>query len=156
MAGAVTGDGGIQLRKEGDGGVTLYLNNTNNTFPGTVEFAGNRDCRLFVNSFVDSGSLSAGNIIFSTARADKEHWFSLHTGYNQPLVLNNRQVVISDNGSDSATESIGLRNNSSSDFTINTDLIVSGSGSSGSNWLERVLEPAPLPAIFWMVPEPST
>jgi autotransporter-associated beta strand protein len=124
--GPVTGTGGITLSKTGNGTNILNLSSTANTFTGGVDYTSNVVIELNVNSFADTASLGTGNIRFGLGNPSgtTRNRFALNSGATSPLTLTNRQFEIT-----SANNYLAqIYNNSAQAFTINSDLIVSGTG----------------------------
>lgn len=92
ISGNVTGDGGISMTTSGFGSYSLTLAGTGNTFTGAVQVGNDRAPTLTVNSFADSTNNlelrinNKGNTVFAYG-----------AGAIAPLVLNDRQVILSGN-----------------------------------------------------------
>jgi fibronectin-binding autotransporter adhesin len=126
--GAVTGEGKLVVGIAGSGSSTYNLNSTTNTFTGGVDYthSANAVGTLNVNSFADSATLGAGNIRFGLASgAGGSHVFGLGSGAITGLSLTNRQFEIAGTNT---VGTVGINNNSSQTFTINSDLLASGTG----------------------------
>ena len=111
--GAVTGNGGVAIQVSGGNSPKIYLLSTNNTFTGPVEIRSGSDRPyVTVNSLADgSGAITLNN---------SGGHFVYGSGATGPLTLNNRPIVVQGGGS--------IDNGSSFAMTINTDLLVSGTG----------------------------
>jgi fibronectin-binding autotransporter adhesin len=122
--GPVTGaGGGITLGQNGGGATNLNFNSTANNFTGPVRFAVTAQSgNLTVNSFADSSGLGEGNITFGVS-GTVAHNFNYGSGAIAPLTLNNRRFDLA--GTQAA---MSINNNSPQAFTINTGLLVSGTG----------------------------
>jgi len=123
--GAVTGAGKLSVGYISQSNTALNLNSSGNTFTGGVDYSrtGNGNVTLNVNSFVDTATLGEGNIRFGIASNGGIHTFALGSGYNTGgLTLDNRQFEMVGNTTGR------ISNNSVEQFTINTDLLVSATG----------------------------
>jgi autotransporter-associated beta strand protein len=137
ISGAVTGAGGVKVNDSGGIGTrTLNLINTGNTFTGAIDLSnGNSD--LAVGSLGDG--VGAGNIFFGVNNAARNGRFQLGTTAAAPLVLNHRQIEIIAGTGVSGLARIGNANTASSSantLTINTDLLVTGTGGTKTLQLE--------------------
>lgn len=130
--GAVTGEGGgITLGQDGGGATRLNFNSTANTFTGTIEYRvtpnAGQDGHLRVNSLADSEAYGSGNIRFGVAGTGTNSHIFTFGGTSgapiAPLVLDNRRIELA--GSHALPV---LENNSAQAFTINSDLLSSGTG----------------------------
>ncbi len=111
--GAVTGDGGVAIQVSGGNGPRLYLLSTNNTFTGPVDIRSGSDRpSVYVNSLADSASAITLN--------NGGGHFIYNSGATSPLTLDNRPIIVQGGGS--------IDNNSSFPMTINTDVVVNGTG----------------------------
>jgi autotransporter-associated beta strand protein len=92
ISGAVTGAGGISMTTTGFGSYSLTLSSTANTFTGAVQVGNDTAPTLTVNSFADS----ANNLDLRINNKGNTN-FVYGSGAIVPLVLNNRQVILSGN-----------------------------------------------------------
>lgn len=125
LSGPVSGTGGLRLTGSCCGGQNFNLTSLSNTFTGELGFnASNRDgIPSGISSLADSPG--AGNILWLPGtRANPMRWRS---DAANSLVLNNRSIELRGDG-DTTGMSL-LNDNSSHAIIINTDLVVSGSGS---------------------------
>jgi fibronectin-binding autotransporter adhesin len=124
ISGAVTGNGGVTAQRSGAGGVNMSLTSTANTFTGPVILDAARTMTFSVNSLSDVPG--AGNIIIR-GNSNEEGAFVWGTGAITSLVLNNRQIEL---GNNSTANSAIYNNNATAanTITINTDLLVTGTG----------------------------
>ncbi len=120
----VTGSGGISAANGGQGAMTLNLNGTANTFSGPLRFThnnGTQSCAINVASLVDTEALGTGNITFGAGTASSiSHNFGI-AGAAAPITLTNRRFELA---SDQVNQQIN--NNSAQNFTINPDLLITG------------------------------
>ena len=107
---------------------TLVFSNTANTFTGNIDLSASNSTISF-NSLSDASG--AGNIKFGS-NANRSSAFQFGSGAIAPLVLNNRRIEIIAGGSAGGTASI--YNNAAHTLTINSDLLVTGTG--GTKTLE--------------------
>jgi len=124
-SGQFTGTGGIVVGQLGLGSNTINLTNTSNSFTGGIDYTNsiNGTAAVSVNSFSDSLSAGAGNIRFGLS-GGSIHRFELGSGAITGLTLNNRHFDIAG----TANTAIQINNQSGQTFTINSDLLASGSG----------------------------
>ncbi len=125
LSGVVSGSGVLTYTNVN--GSTLILSNTANTHTGVISIVSdnNQNAFLAVNSLADSASPGAGNIQMGGGGTLGAYSFALHTGAIAPLILNNRQVELVGDGP-SAAYLFKLSNNSTQAFTINSNLLASG------------------------------
>jgi fibronectin-binding autotransporter adhesin len=127
--GAVTGAGNLVVSLLGSGTQTYSLNSTSNTFTGGIDYstATNGSSTLNVNSFADSATPSAGNIRFGVVAgaSANSHSFNLGSGAITGLTLTNRQFDIAGTSNLNVPT---INNNSGQVFTINSNLLASGTG----------------------------
>ena len=120
--GPVTGEGaGITLLQDGNGGTYLNFNSTANTFNGPIRFNFGNVGSVSVNSLADAASLGSGDISFLSGTQTFNYGGSSGSP-SAPLTLNNRRFEM---GNPTAAT---INNNSSQAFTINTDLLSTGTG----------------------------
>ena len=129
VGGKVTGAGGIQIEKGGLGSITVNFNATNNDFTGGIEYIHrqqNQNATVNVNSLADTSSFGTGNIVFGAAGGAAtgltiSQNFNYGSGAIAGLTLTNRQFEL-------ATIQVvqAINNNSTKAFTINSNLLVSG------------------------------
>jgi autotransporter-associated beta strand protein len=124
---AVTGSGGLLFTQTGNGVRNVTLSSLGNTFTGPVgiDIAGSgQNITLTMNSLTDAPG--CGNIRFGTSSGVTPS-FSWGSSAATGLTLDNRQIEFFNNG----TASAQLNNNNATAgnaTTINTDLLVSGTG----------------------------
>ncbi len=125
LSGVVSGSGVLTLTSQS--GAIVTLSNTANTHTGVISLVNdnNQNITLAVNSLADSASPGAGNIQMGGGAAVAGYFFALHTGAVAPLILNNRQVELAGDGP-STSAIFKLSNNSTQAFTINSNLLSSG------------------------------
>ena len=128
-SGAFTGDGGITFRQNPNGGTSATLTSTSNDFKGAlgIEY-GNSGMLVKIRSLADSASAN-GNIIFGVGSTGTTNGngqiFEWDSAAGSALTLNNRSIEFGQNGSAFGS----IRNsNTTNAITINTDLVVSGTG----------------------------
>lgn len=123
--GAVTGNGGINLGQQGQGGDHVNFNSTANNFTGAIQYTGTvsntgQSYDLTVNSLADSPGATT---ISMSAGTNSPVTFNYGSGAIAPLTLNNRQFVLA-----GAAVNNKINNNSPQPFTINTNLSYTASG----------------------------
>ena len=132
ISGKVTGTGGIGLAQGGQGSITVNLTSLANDFTGPIRFLHTQfrqSAHLTVASLVDTAAIGEGNIVLgAAANAGNQgivssHNFNYSAAAVAPLTLNGRQFEL---GTTQIMQQIN--NNSAQPFTINTDLLVSGTG----------------------------
>jgi len=128
--GAVTGKGGIVLGQAGGGATPLNFNSTGNTFTGPIEYRvipNGQNGTLSVNSIGDAEFLGSGDIRFGVAGTGTNvHIFTFGGSAGAPLgplTFNKRRFELA--GTHALSQ---INNNSAQNFTINTDLLASGTG----------------------------
>ena len=128
-SGAFTGDGGITFRQNPNGGTSATLTSLSNDFKGAlgIEY-GNSGMTVKIRSMADSATAN-GNIIFgigSTANTGGAgQIFEWDSAAGSALTLDNRSIEFGQNGSAWGT----IKNSHATNaITINTDLVVSGTG----------------------------
>ena len=129
-SGAVTGKGGIVLGQSGGGATTVNINNTGNTFTGPIEYRvtpNGQNGTLSVNSIGDAEVLGSGDIRFGVAgTGTNAHIFNFGGSAGAPsgpLTFDKRRFELA--GTHALSQ---INNNSAQNFTINTNLLASGTG----------------------------
>ena len=120
VPGVVSGSGvlDINANNPNNKAVTVNLTHAANTFTGNVNYdTGNSTQTLNVNSLGDGGKVTFGI-------AGGAATFALNSSASASLTFNTRQFEIAGSGGGSGK----IGNNSAQAFTINTDLICSGTG----------------------------
>ncbi|MEZ0265941.1 MAG: beta strand repeat-containing protein, partial [Phycisphaerae bacterium] len=121
----VTGAGNLLFTQTGSGARTANLNSTDNDFTGSIgiDLAGSGQA-ITVNTNSLTDGAGQGNIRFGTGSATQQ--FTWGSGAIVPLTLDNRQVEFFNNG----TASLATLSNANTTqaVTVNTDLLVSGTG----------------------------
>jgi autotransporter-associated beta strand protein len=128
--GPVSGTGNVRMYSIPNGGNFIYLWNLTNTFTGDLGIDGSsQDLHVELNSIGDDPG--AGTIYWTPVSGYWSHLIWTDSTTNG-LVLNNRQLELRGDGdmTDTGGKGAWLKNSSSTYPTIiNTDLLVTGSGS---------------------------
>jgi autotransporter-associated beta strand protein len=124
-SGAFTGDGGITFRQNPNGGVSAVLSSTSNDFKGALGIeSGNGAMVVRIRSLADSASAN-GNIIFGLSSSGNSQTLEWDSAAGSGLTLGHRQFEFAQNGTAFST----IKNsNTTQAITVNTDLVVSGTG----------------------------
>jgi autotransporter-associated beta strand protein len=124
-SGAFTGDGGITFRQNPNGGVSAVLTSTSNDFKGALGIeSGNGAMVVRIRSLADSASAN-GNIIFGLSSSGNSQTLEWDSAAGSGLTLGHRQFEFAQNGTAFSTVK---NSNTTQAITVNTDLVVSGSG----------------------------
>ena len=124
-SGAVTGDGGITCRQNPNGGTSLTLTSTSNTFKGPLGIQSNNGGMLVkIRSLADSVSAN-GNIIFGlSSGSGNPMTLEWDSAAGAVLTLANRRIEFAGNG----TAWGNIKNSSTNAIIISTDTVNTGTG----------------------------